>query len=147
LIFVWQHRQILNSQAEQEHCCRNQPEGDTPKDSPIQKAAWKYPADSRAEVVLKEIGGFNLATGQPVNGIADLKDDGTTSSGAWIYAGVFKGGKNLTKRRDNKTDPSGLGIYPNFAWTWPGNMHILYKRASCDEHGVPLDPAHKLGPQ
>ena len=28
------------------------------------------------------------------------------SSGAWIYAGVFKGGKNLSKRRDNKTDPS-----------------------------------------
>ena len=33
---------------------------------------------------------------------------------------VVKGGKNLTKRRDNKTDPSGLGMYPNYAWTWPG---------------------------
>jgi formate dehydrogenase major subunit len=62
-----------------------------------------------------------------VNGIVDLQPDGSTSSGAWIYAGVFKGGKNLSKRRDNKTDPSGLGIYPGFAWTWPGNMHVLYK--------------------
>ncbi len=115
-----------------------------PKDAPIVKAAWNYPAKDRAEAVLKEIGGFDFATGQPVNGIADLKDDGTTSSGAWIYAGVFKGGKNLSKRRDSKTDPSGLGIYPNFAWTWPGNMHILYNRASCDEKGQPLDPAHKL---
>jgi formate dehydrogenase major subunit len=110
-----------------------------PKDLPIQKAAWNYPTQGRAEAVLKEIGGFDLKTGLPVNGIADLQPDGTTSSGAWIYAGVFKGGKNLTKRRDNKTDPSGLGIYPGFGWTWPGNMHILYNRASCDKDGHPFD--------
>jgi formate dehydrogenase major subunit len=99
----------------------------SPKDQPIRNAAWSYPAASVAETVLQEIGGFDLKTGQPVNGIVDLQPDGSTSSGAWIYAGVFKGGKNLSKRRDNKTDPSGLGIYPGFAWTWPGNMHVLYK--------------------
>jgi formate dehydrogenase major subunit len=114
------------------------------KDAAILKASWNYPAKERGEAVLKEIGGFDLTTGQPVNGIADLKDDGTTSSGAWIYAGCFKGGKNLTKRRDSKTDPSGLGMYPNFAWTWPGNMKILYNRASCDEKGQPFDPEHKV---
>jgi formate dehydrogenase major subunit len=115
-----------------------------PKDQPIQKAVWNYPAQGRAEAVLKEIGGFDLKTGLPVNGIADLQPDGTTSSGAWIYAGVFKGGKNLTKRRDNKTDPSGLGIYPGFGWTWPGNMHILYNRASCDKDGKPFDKSKPL---
>lgn len=116
----------------------------SPKDLPFRNASWSYQQASLAESVLKEIGGFDLKTGQPVNGIADLQPDGSTSSGAWIYAGVFKGGKNLTKRRDNKTDPSGLGIYPNFAWTWPGNMHILYNRASCDEHGKPLNAKHAL---
>jgi formate dehydrogenase major subunit len=115
-----------------------------PKDQPIKAAVWNYPKDGMSEAVLKEIGGFDLKTGQPVNGIADLQADGSTSSGAWIYAGCFKGGKNLSKRRDNKTDPSGLGIYPGFAWTWPGNMHILYNRASCDEKGQPFDPKHKL---
>jgi formate dehydrogenase major subunit len=109
------------------------------KDQVFKRAVWNYPAEGTSEVVLKEIGGFDLKTGQPVNGIADLQADGSTSSGAWIYAGVFKGGKNLTKRRDNKTDPSGLGIYPGFAWSWPGNMKILYNRASCDAKGVPLD--------
>jgi formate dehydrogenase major subunit len=109
------------------------------KDQIFRRATWNYPAKDKAEAVLKEIGGFNLKTGEPVNGIADLQADGTTSSGSWIYAGIFKGGKNLTKRRDSKTDPSGLGMYPNFAWTWPGNMKILYNRASCDEHGVPFD--------
>jgi formate dehydrogenase major subunit len=47
---------------------------------------------------------------------------------------VFGGGKNLTKRRAG-VDPSGLGLYPGFAWTWPGNMKILYNRASCDASG------------
>jgi formate dehydrogenase major subunit len=115
-----------------------------PKDQPIKAAAWNYPKDGMSEAVLKEIGGFDLKTGLPLNGIADLQADGSTSSGAWIYAGCFKGGKNLSKRRDSKTDPSGLGIFPNFAWTWPGNMHILYNRASCDEKGQPFNPKNKL---
>lgn len=114
------------------------------KDLPIRNAAWKYPQANLCEAVLQEIGGFDLKTGQPVNGIADLQPDGSTSSGAWIYAGIFKGGKNLSKRRDNKTDPSGLGIYPGFAWTWPGNMHVLYNRASCNEAGKPVDTKHAL---
>ncbi|HUO59715.1 MAG TPA: molybdopterin dinucleotide binding domain-containing protein, partial [Candidatus Acidoferrales bacterium] len=114
------------------------------KDQPILKGAWNFPKEGMSEAVLKEIGGFDLKTGQPVNGIADLQADGSTSSGAWIYAGVFKGGKNLSKRRDAKTDPGGLGMYPGWAWSWPGNMHILYNRASCDENGQPLDPKHKL---
>ena len=82
------------------------------KDQVFRSAAWSYTAEGRAEAVLKEIGGFDLKTGLPVNGIGDLQPDGTTSSGCWIYAGCFKEGKNLSKRRDNKTDPSKLGMYP-----------------------------------
>ena len=69
--------------------------------------------------------------------VSDLKADGSTSSGAWIYAGVFAGGENLSKRRDSVTDPGGLGLYPGFGWTWPNNMRILYNRASCDKDGKP----------
>ena len=114
------------------------------KDQPILKAVWNYPAKDRAEAVLKEIGGYDLKTGEPIKGIAALQADGSTSSGAWIYAGVYGGNKNLTKRRDNRTDPSKYGIYPQFAWTWPGNMHVLYNRASCDAEGKPLDPSKPL---
>ena len=32
-------------------------------------------------------------------------------------------------------------MYPNFAWTWPNNMRILYNRASCDSHGKPYPGA------
>ncbi len=113
-----------------------------PKDDPVKKAAWTYLS---AEDVLKEMNGFalkdlpdaNLKAGDLVTKVADLKPDGSTSSGAWLYAGVFAGGVNLSKRRDCTTDPGGLGLYPGFAWTWPNNMRVLYNRASCDREGKP----------
>jgi len=122
------------------------------RDQIFRKAVWSYEGASKAEEVLKEINGRafkdfpdgSLKAGDLVKGIANLQADGSTSSGCWIMAGVFGAGKNLSKRRDNKTDPSGLGIYPGFAWTWPGNIHILYNRASADAKGKPFDPSRPL---
>ena len=125
-----------------------------PRDVALRNVAWDYAGPSKAEAVLAEISGKVLAdvkdpkdptklllkAGDMVKKIPDLQADGSTSSGAWILAGVMAGPKdapNLTKRRDNKTDKSGLGIYPGFAWTWPGNIHILYNRASADKDGKP----------
>ena len=113
-----------------------------PRDEPINKAFWTYLS---AEDVLKEINGravkdipaIGLKAGDLVRKVSDLQSDGSTYSGCWIYAGVFAGGENLSKRRDSKTDPGGLGLYPGFGWTWPNNMRILYNRASCDQHGKP----------
>jgi formate dehydrogenase major subunit len=113
-----------------------------PKDEILKKAFWTY---TTAEDVLKEINGRalvdipekGLKAGDLVRKVGDLAADGSTSSGAWIYAGVFGNGENLSKRRDSKTDPGGLGLYPGFGWTWPNNMRILYNRASCDRHGKP----------
>lgn len=113
-----------------------------PKDEIIQKASWSY---TTAEDVLREINGHalhdlpsgNVKSGDLVTKVADLQPDGSTASGAWIYAGVFAGGVNLSRRRDSETDPGGLGLYPNFGWTWPNNMRILYNRASCDRNGKP----------
>jgi formate dehydrogenase major subunit len=113
-----------------------------PRDEIIQKSFWTY---TSAEDVLREINGRalhdipsnNLKADDLLNRVADLQADGSTSSGSWIYAGIFGGGVNRSKRRDSATDPGGLGLYPNFAWTWPNNMRILYNRASCDRHGKP----------
>ena len=113
-----------------------------PKDEGIKRAFWTYLS---AEDVLKEMNGFalvdlpdaNLKKGDLITKVGDLKADGTTSSGAWLYAGIFAGGVNLSKRRDSTSDPGNLGIYPGFAWTWPNNMRVLYNRASCDKNGKP----------
>ncbi len=110
----------------------------------ILAAFWDYPKQDMAEAVLKEINGYDLKTGKLLTGIAAQKDDGTTSAGNWLYSGIFMNGENLCKRRNNRTDPSGLGLYPEYAWTWPGNMRILYNRASCDATGKPYDEANKL---
>jgi formate dehydrogenase major subunit len=112
------------------------------KDEIIRKSFWTY---TSAEDVLREMNGralrdipaSNLKAGALVNRVADLQADGSTFAGSWIYAGVFGGGVNLSKRRDSSTDPGGLGLYPNFGWTWPNNKRILYNRASCDRHGKP----------
>ena len=113
------------------------------KDAIFKRAAWSYKPEAMAEQVLREIGGYNLKTGEPVKGIGELQADGSTSSGCWVSR-ACTANKNLSKRRDGKTDPSGLGIYPGFAWTWPGNMHVLYNRASCDAEGKPFDAKNAL---
>jgi formate dehydrogenase major subunit len=106
--------------------------------------------------VAKEINGYYLAdvfdkkTGKQVGKKGDLctnfvtlQDDGTTSSGCWIYSGSYtmKDGKevNMMARR-GKEDPTGLGLYPTWAWSWPVNRRIIYNRASVDPNGNPWDP-------
>jgi formate dehydrogenase major subunit len=119
------------------------------KDAIIKEANWNY---TTVEDVLRELNGrtvrdipnTDLKAGTLLNRVADLQADGSTYAGAWIYAGVFAGGVNLSKRRDSQTDPGGLGLYPNFAWTWPNNMRILYNRASCDRHGKPYPGSEPL---
>ena len=48
-------------------------------------------------------------------------------------------------QRRGTEDPSGLGIYPNWGWSWPANRRVLYNRASCDPSGKPWDPDAAAG--
>ncbi|MDE2088796.1 MAG: formate dehydrogenase, partial [Gammaproteobacteria bacterium] len=57
--------------------------------------------------------------------------------GSWTEQG------NQMTRRDTY-DPSGLGVYSDWAWAWPLNRRILYNRASCDPAGNPWDPKRTL---
>jgi formate dehydrogenase major subunit len=118
---------------------------------PILNARWPYtqPAHPSLAEVAREINGQALAdltdatgqtlrAGQQLPGFAWLKDDGTTLCGNWLYSGSWTEAGNQTARRGTD-DPSGLGIYPNWAWSWPANRRVLYNRASCDEAGKPWD--------
>lgn len=82
--------------------------------------------------------------GELVPSFGMLRDDGTTSCGNWIMSGSFdeKGLNKMAKRE--KDDPTGLGLYPNWAYCWPVNRRIIYNRASCDVNGKPYNPKRKI---
>jgi formate dehydrogenase major subunit len=84
--------------------------------------------------VLAEINGFG-PDGQPLSAYTELKDDGSTSCGCWIYCGVYAGGVNQAARRTPWTQQNWLG--PEWGWAWPADRRILYNRASADPDGQP----------
>ena len=120
---------------------------------------WPYhdPAEPTAEEIAKEYNGRALAdimdpkdktkvlvkAGQQLSSFAQLADDGSTACGTWIFCGSWTEAGNQMARRDT-SDPSGLGVAPNWAWAWPANRRILYNRASCDPSGKPWDAKRKL---
>ena len=81
--------------------------------------------------------------GEQLATFGHLQDDGTTACGNWLFCGSFTQAGNMMARRDT-SDPSGLGIYPGFGFSWPANRRILYNRASCDPAGKPWDAKRKL---
>jgi len=106
---------------------------------------YRDPRKPELDEIAQEINGKNLTTGQRLGTFADLKDDGTTTAGDWIYTGSYPQSGNLTKRRGGvqdpaKNDPTGMGFYPNWAWSWPLNRRVMYNRASADPAGNPWDP-------
>ncbi|MBN8761366.1 MAG: formate dehydrogenase-N subunit alpha [Thiobacillus sp. 65-69] len=84
-----------------------------------------------------------VKAGEQLNGFAELRDDGSTICGCWLFAGAWTEKGNMMARRDN-SDPFGIGQTLNWAFSWPANRRVLYNRASCDLNGKPYDPARKL---
>ncbi len=126
---------------------------------PILNLSWEYAdeGDPTAEELAREINGRALTTvydaadsskvvveaGKQVLNFSQLRDDGSTACGCWIYSGCWNEDGNNMARRDNE-DPSGLGVYPNWTWSWPLNRRTLYNRASCDLNGKPWDPSRTV---
>ncbi len=109
---------------------------------PIVKLNWNYGDDPDVHLVAKEVNGYTVADNKQVPNFLALKDDGSTACGNWIYSGSYPGPDkkdNLMARRDKK-DPSGLMLYPTWAWSWPVNRRIIYNRCSLDAQGQPWNP-------
>ena len=109
------------------------------RDWPIQHLTWDYGEDEpSADAVLREINGYDLTTGELVPGFAQLKADGSTASGCWIYSGVYADGVNQARRREpgDLAKPGGW-VAPEWGWAWPANRRVLYSRASADPGGEP----------
>ena len=114
---------------------------------PIKAVTFNYknPAKPELDEICREINGYDLTTGQRLDTFAKLKDDGTTNAGNWIYTGSYPEAGNLSARRagiqdPKKNDPTGMGYYHGWAWSWPLNRRVMYNRASADLDGKPWDP-------
>ena len=109
------------------------------KDEPLRALTWDYPqvkpGEPDAHAVLREINGQRLADGRSIDAYTELKDDGSTACGCWIYAGCAAGGQNQTARRKPAREQSYVA--PEWGWAWPANRRLLYNRASADPDGKP----------
>jgi formate dehydrogenase major subunit len=106
---------------------------------------YRDPRKPQLDEIAQEINGRDVKTGKRLATFADLKDDGSTTAGDWIYTGHYPEAGNLAKRREGvqnpgRNDPTGMGFYPNWGWSWPLNRRVLYNRASADPEGRPWDP-------
>jgi formate dehydrogenase major subunit len=134
-----------------------------PLDEPLRALDWWYPEDElgepQMESVLAEINGWytehqpnadgvvfgvdrdgNPHHGPQVNGFAELKADGSTASGAWIYSGVF--GRDGVNKANSRKSRDYLGHGWGFAW--PSDRRIIYNRASARPDGKPWSERKKL---
>jgi formate dehydrogenase major subunit len=113
-----------------------------PRDRPILDLVWDYGGEEpSAEAVLREINGFD-ADGRMLDGFHELRDDGSTACGCWLYSGCFAGGVNRAALRTPRSEQGWIA--PEWGWAWPANRRILHNRASADPDGRPWSERKRL---
>ena len=110
-----------------------------PRDRPVLELTWDYPVvgpidDPDAAAVLREINGRGQ-DGSALGAYTQLKADGSTTCGCWIYCGVYAGEINHAASRTPRQE--GHSVAPDWGWAWPANRRLLYNRASADPSGDP----------
>jgi len=134
-----------------------------PLDEPLRVLDWWYPedhlGDPKMEAVLAEINGWHTdlqshadgivfgldRDGKPhhgpqINGFPELKADGSTACGCWIYSGVL--GRDGVNKANSRKSKDYLGHGWGFAW--PSDRRIIYNRASARPDGRPWSERKKL---
>lgn len=113
----------------------------TPKARQIIDLNWDYGEHLTADAIAREVNGYDLTTGKLVASFAALKDDGTTTSGNWIYCNQYSEdeGNKCARRGAVDAHPRQIGLYSSWSWCWPLNRRIIYNRASVNADGVPWD--------
>nr|WP_172135948.1 molybdopterin-dependent oxidoreductase [Adlercreutzia sp. ZJ473] len=126
---------------------------------PILKTKWDYYIDGKIDPrpVAWALNGYRVANSDfadekvdLLSGYSEMAADGSTACAMWIYSGFWNNNDapldpaaQPIGRRDND-DKSGLGLYSNWAFSWPSNRRILYNRNSADMSGKPWAADKKL---
>ncbi len=139
-----------------------------PRDEPLLGLTWDYDYDepqrlpdgslSRIEddvdaaKVLMEMNGYKVdeidpRTGRPrlLSGFSELKDDGSTACGCWIYSGVYpEPGRNRAAERKSHRQPDRAGVGLRLAAQPPGALQPRVGR-SRGPAVVRAEEAHLVG--
>ena len=117
----------------------------SPRNAALNALTWNYATQGKhaepvVEEILQEINGFKWDEKTLIKSYQELKKDGSTACGCWIYAGVFpEPGLNKAKQREPK-DYLGHG----WGFAWPNDSRIIYNRASARPDGKPWSERKKL---
>ena len=111
----------------------------------LRALGWQYPTEGvddepKASAVLKEINGWSIPERKQLSQIKQLKNDGSTACGAWIYCGVFPSDDRNRANERNPQDALGHG----WGFAWPNDCRIIYNRASARPDGKPWSERKKL---
>jgi formate dehydrogenase major subunit len=112
------------------------------RDRPLLDLTWDYPLDEHGnpdpEAVLSEINGYHVSgpdAGTNLSSYTEMRADGSTAGGCWIYTGIYADAHNMAARR---VPQGGPGVTDHeWGWVWPADRRILYNRASADPDGKP----------
>ncbi len=103
---------------------------------PVFGAGWNYTGSNmKADPlpVLKEMNGVDARNNMLLEGYRQMRDDGMTLGGNWLYTGCISvRGNGTADRADEKAGPRGRG------WYWPMNMRVLHNAAGVDRKGTPV---------
>jgi formate dehydrogenase major subunit len=106
---------------------------------------WKVKDEPSASLVLKEINGYYVDTKTPVTGFGDLRSDGSTACGAWIYSGVYAPTPERPDGHNHAANRKGDDwVALGWGFAWPANRRILYNRAAADPRGNPWPKEARL---
>jgi len=116
-----------------------------PRNEGLNALTWNYStkgkhAEPEVEEILKEINGYTVSDRKQLKHIKDLKKDGSTACGAWIYCGVFP---EEHRNRANERRPQDL-LGHGWGFAWPNDVRIIYNRASARPDGEPWSERKKL---
>ena len=117
---------------------------------PHENERWRIKDEPSAHLILKEINGYHwtpagLKGSPPVTGFDQLKDDGSTACGAWIYSGVFAPSAGEPQGHNHAANRAGDDwVALGWGFAWPANRRVLYNRASADPQGRPWPKEARL---
>src|SRR5262249_13846255 len=116
-----------------------------PRNVGINALTWNYTlegrhAEPRVSEVLQEINGYTVADHNQLKSMQELKNDGSTACGAWIYCGVFP---DKDRNRANERKPKDL-LGHGWGFSWPNDCRIIYNRASARPDGTPWSERTRL---